>query len=82
MQVVEMAQARSATGLLGDRYKGASGKRALTLIQAEQLPVIAALSGHAQLARSTLRRNLVVAGIALNAMRGRRLRIADAVVSL
>ena len=77
MQEVEMAQASSEAGLLGDRYKGGSGKRALTLIQAEHLPVIAALSGHAQVPPSTLRRNLVVAGIALNALQGRRFRIGQ-----
>ena len=33
-------------GLAGDRYGSGSGKRGITLIQAEHLPVIAALSGH------------------------------------
>ena len=36
---------RPARGLVGDRYTGGSGKRGVTLIQAEHLPAIAALVG-------------------------------------
>lgn len=69
-----------ADGLQGDRYAGGSGKRAVTLIQAEHLPVIAALAGHDRIAPALLRRNLVVAGIALAALDGRRFRIGDVVL--
>src|SRR5688572_14931188 len=65
-------------GLVGDRYAGGSGKRGLTLIQAEHLPVIAALSGQAQVAPALLRRNVVVAGLPLVALKGRRFRIGSA----
>lgn len=77
MQAVDVVDAESGGGLAGDRYKGGSGKRGITLIQAEHLPVIAALSGHAGLAPATLRRNLVVAGIPLVALKGRRFRIGQ-----
>jgi MOSC domain-containing protein YiiM len=70
-------EAEAGGGLAGDRYGGGSGKRGVTLIQAEHLPVIAALSGHAAVAPATLRRNLVVSGIALSALRGLRFRIGD-----
>ena len=36
-------EAIAGAGLVGDRYKGGSGKRGITLIQAEHLPAIAAL---------------------------------------
>ncbi|NYZ63960.1 MOSC domain-containing protein [Luteimonas sp. SJ-16] len=80
MQAVPDAVARTGGGLAGDRYAGGSGKRGATLIQAEHLPVIAALSGHAELAPATLRRNLVVSGIPLIAFKGRRFRIGDVVM--
>jgi MOSC domain-containing protein YiiM len=66
-------------GLDGDRRES-PGKRAVTLIQAEHLPVIAALAGREAVAPEALRRNLVVAGINLLGLRGRRFRIGGAVL--
>lgn len=77
MREVDAAEATAGGGLAGDRYAGGSGKRGVTLIQAEHLSVIAALAGHAKLAPSTLRRNLVVSGIALSALKGHRFRIGE-----
>lgn len=64
-------------GLVGDRYAGRSGKRAITLVQAEHLPVIAALAGVAVIEPGLLRRNLVVSGINLYALRKSRFRIGS-----
>ena len=75
MQSVDGVEAATGEGLAGDRYKGGSGKRGVTLIQAEHLPAIAALSGHAEVAPALLRRNVVVSGIPLVALKGRRFRI-------
>ena len=75
MQAVESVEASTGGGLAGDRYAGGSGKRGVTLIQAEHLAVIAALSGHEAIAAETLRRNLVVSGIPLVALKGRRFRV-------
>src|SRR5690349_19791504 len=75
MQAVDAVDAETGGGLVGDRYAGGSGKRGVTLIQAEHLPVIAALSGHGAIEPAILRRNLVVAGIPLAALKGRRFRI-------
>ena len=80
MRAVDSAEAVTGKGLAGDRYIGASGKRGITLIQAEHLPVIAALAGHASVAPDVLRRNLVVTGIPLIALKDRRFRIGDVVV--
>ena len=77
MREVDAAAATAGGGLSGDRYGGGSGKRGITLIQAEHLPSIAALAGHAAIAPATLRRNLVVSGIALAALRGHRFRIGE-----
>jgi MOSC domain-containing protein YiiM len=77
MEAVDVAEAVTGKGLVGDRYVGASGKRGITLVQAEHLPVIAALAGHPRIAAATLRRNLVVAGIPLVALKDRRFRIGE-----
>jgi MOSC domain-containing protein YiiM len=45
MRTVDNAEAVAGKGLRGDRYGGGSGKRGITLIQAEHLPAIAALLG-------------------------------------
>jgi len=80
MRAVDSAEAMTGKGLAGDRYIGASGKRGITLIQAEHLPVIAALAGHESVAPDVLRRNVVVAGIPLIALKDRRFRIGEVVV--
>lgn len=73
-------------GLEGDHAR--PGKRALTLIQAEHLPAIAALAGHAglaglaQIAPETLRRNLVISRLNLRALRGKQIRIGAALVEI
>ena len=77
MHAVDLAEAMAGKGLSGDRYASGSGKRGITLIQAEHLPVIATLSGRAEILPMTLRRNVVVSGIPLIALKGRRFRIGD-----
>lgn len=75
MREVDAVEAVAGAGLVGDRYGGGSGKRGVTLIQAEHLPAIAALAGRDAVAPAILRRNLVVSGIALVALRGQRFRV-------
>ena len=65
-------------GLLGDHYSG--GKREITLIQAEHLPVIASLVGLPRLDPALVRRNLVVAGVNLIALKDRRFRVGAALL--
>lgn len=81
-EAVEAVDAVTGGGLVGDRYMASgrgNGKRGVTLIQAEHLPVIAALSDHA-VVPGFLRRNVVVAGIPLLALKDRRFRIGEVVL--
>ena len=78
MRVVEAAEAVAGKGLVGDRYTSGSGKRGITLIQAEHLPAIAALAGLDHIEPATLRRNVVVSGLPVIALKGRRFRIGSA----
>ncbi|SPJ24497.1 MOSC domain-containing protein [Palleronia abyssalis] len=67
-------------GLEGDH--GRPGKRAVTLIQAEHLPVIAALLGRDVVPPEDLRRNVAVAGINLAALKREDVRLGDAVLRI
>lgn len=66
-QVTALAQ----MSLQGDRASARApsrvngSKRQVTLLQAEHLPVIAALTGHPQIDPAILRRNLIVSGLNL-----------------
>jgi MOSC domain-containing protein YiiM len=77
MQEVSQVLALAGAGLQGDRYNSGSGKRGVTLIQAEHLPAIAALSGHENISPAILRRNLVVSGLPLLALIGKQFRVGE-----
>jgi MOSC domain-containing protein YiiM len=80
MTALAEAQADPESGLSGDRYAKA-GKRQVTLLQAEHLAVIGRLLGRADGPDpALLRRNLVVAGINLLALKGARFRVGEAVL--
>jgi MOSC domain-containing protein YiiM len=74
----QAVEALVANGLRGDRYDS-SGKRQVTLIQAEHLPVMASLL-HISIEPAMLRRNLMVSGVNLLALKGARFHIGEALL--
>lgn len=64
-------------GLVGD-HRTKAGKRAVTLIQAEHLPVIASLVGRGEIDPALLRRNVVVSGINLLGLKDRTFKLGTA----
>lgn len=67
-------------GLEGDHGRG--GKRAVTMMQAEHLPVIGAMMGQGAVDPLLMRRNLIVSGINLAALKGRQIGIGAVVVEI
>lgn len=65
-------------GLVGDHYGG--GKREVTLIQAEHLVAVASLIGAPRIDPALVRRNIVVSGINLGALKERRFRVGAALL--
>jgi MOSC domain-containing protein YiiM len=81
MHAVATVPVDPGSGLPGDRWQGrASGNRQVTLIQAEHLPIIARFLGRDAVGPDLLRRNILVEGINLLALKGRRFRLGSAVL--
>jgi MOSC domain-containing protein YiiM len=85
-RAVDATEALAGIGLADDRL-GLRGEarpsaRQVTLIQAEHLPVIAALARVAAIDPLALRRNLVVSGINLLALKNARIQVGDAVLEI
>jgi MOSC domain-containing protein YiiM len=79
LTAVSNVAALQGRGLEGDRYSG-GGKRQVTLIQAEHLEAVAKLLGLDALEPARVRRNIVVSGINLYALRDRQFRLGGAVL--
>ncbi len=75
---VDSAQLVVGSGVQGDYHD--SAKRQVTLIQKEHFPAIAALAGLDEVTYTMMRRNLVVSGINLMALKGRRFRVGGALL--
>ena len=67
------------TGLQGDHYSKSGGKRMITLIQKEHLDMIRSWCGVQDIEKET-RRNIIVSGINLLALHGRKFKIGDEVI--
>jgi MOSC domain-containing protein YiiM len=78
-QAVAAVFAEAGVGLRGDHYRSRrDGGRQVTLMQAEHLPAVASYLDRGDVDPGLLRRNLVVRGLNLLALKGRMFRIGRA----
>lgn len=80
LTVKASVMAEANRGLVGDRYNSANGTRQVTLIQAEHLRAIASFLQQESIDPGLLRRNIVVTGMNLLALKDRQFRIGNTVL--
>lgn len=81
VQSVATAEISTSVGLVGDHFSGPPGaKRQVTLIQHEHLAVMAAMLGLPTLDPAKLRRNIVVRGLNLLALKNCRFQLGPAIL--
>ncbi len=79
-EAVPAVQAIRGFGLQGDHYDNPGGNRQVTLIQAEHLRTIATLLGLDEIPATLTRRNIVVSGLNLLALKGKQFKIGEAIL--
>ena len=77
MQTVSEVRAVAGQGLEGDRYRSSGGKRQVTLIQAEHLDAMRSILDAPDLQAATLRRNIVVSGLNLLALKDKEFMVGE-----
>lgn len=78
----EVVEVSPENGLHNDHYSGSSGKRQVTLIQAEHLEGMAQILNKDRIDPALTRRNMVVSGINLLSFEDRRFQIGEAVLEM
>lgn len=78
--VVDQVAVSLDNGLEGDRYHGKSKKRQVTLIQKEHLEVVAKFLGKGHIDPSLTRRNIVISGINLLALKQQQFQIGEVIL--
>lgn len=80
IQVMTEVEVSPATAITGDRYGKGRGKRQVTLIQFEHLAAMGSMLGGDPIPPEVLRRNIVVRGLNLLALKDQRFRIGTALL--
>jgi MOSC domain-containing protein YiiM len=82
MIVLQSAELEQGRGIVGDRYQRLGGARQVTLIGDENLRAIAEFLGlDAPVAAELVRRNIVVAGLNLLALKDQTFRVGEALLA-
>lgn len=83
MQVVNTVLAEAGKGLEGDHFNGRpESKRQVTLINEEHVRAVASMLGKSSVDPELLRRNIVVKGINLLALKDKQFQIGEAVLEM
>jgi MOSC domain-containing protein YiiM len=83
VQAVQEVEVRPGSGLVGDRFRGRrESKRQVTLIQAEHLIAVGSMLGGDPIDPVLTRRNIVVKGINLLALKDKQFRIGEALLEM
>lgn len=78
LQALNEVEAVTLRGLAGDHFSGsATSKRQVTLIQKEHLDLVASVMQQPHLTPGLIRRNIVIEGINLHALKDRRFWVGD-----
>lgn len=78
LQIVQQAEVQPGTGFVNEHHaNGGNSQRQVTLIQAEHIPVIAALSDCENVTPELLRRNVVVSGVNLLVFKDKRFHVGN-----
>lgn len=80
LKSLDSVEAVAGQGLEGDHYKSKAGKRQVTLIQGEHLTAAASMLGKESVDPGLIRRNIVVKGLNLLALKGTRFRVGQALL--
>lgn len=83
LQTVHKVKAAAGSGLEGDHYSGnPESKRQVTLINQEHIQAVASMLGKDEIDPGLLRRNIVVKGINLQALKDKTFQIGKAVLEM
>ena len=77
LESVGQVEIKMDHGLVGDHYSKSGGKRQVTLIQAEHLDAVASMLGIDSVNPEDVRRNIVVRGINLLALKDKHFGVGD-----
>lgn len=78
VDVLSMVTAVAGHGLDGDHYAKQGGNRQVTLIQSEHVDAVASMLGIDRIDPALLRRNIVISGVNLLALKGKTFRVGEA----
>lgn len=81
IEIAEAVELEALGGVIGDHYSGSGGGRQVSLIGEESLHAIGAYLGGGPADPRLLRRNVVVRGINLIALKGRTFRLGSCVLT-